>query len=124
MPDGLFHAKKGLPESIVKMPERRIKPRVSYHARCECERDKYDLIILPDVICFSGSDVFEVEIQGGKLVKFCLRLRYDDNYDCVYVIAVNYTSAGLELVLKTVWKNHKKDEHRSVDLSRYATWPA
>ena len=63
------------------------------------------------------SDVFEVEINNGNIVKFCARVQYDDSHDVIIVI----TGDRFNPIVKTVWLNDKNDSHKTLDRSKYCT---
>lgn len=59
---------------------------------------------------------FEVEVQNGEVVKFCVRTELDDERDITVVIAM--TKDGWHFI-KTAWVNNKEDVHRTLDTSKY-----
>ena len=102
----LYHKDVFMPR--VKLPTGTFKLEKTRHAE---ERG----LKLPTCVNFAKVDIFEIEIENGKLTKVCYRTSYDKWDDIIVVVSI---PSGR---IRTAWKNSKTDSHRTLDLSRYAT---
>jgi hypothetical protein len=57
---------------------------------------------------------FECEYSEGRLTKLALRCKYSDSHDLCVVIS----NTGIVI---TAWLNHKQDNHKTLDTSRYVS---
>jgi hypothetical protein len=73
-----------------------------------------DGVTLPAYLDTTVCRVFEVAVDGGRVVKMGFRLRYDHRDLCL-VVAVE----SLPWRVVTVWTNEVGDDHASLDTSRY-----
>lgn len=86
---------------------------LSRHAVEAAASDRYGQITLPVAITFGGKDIIEAEVlEGGRVTKIVVRLRYNAEFDCCYAI-------GEGGPLKTVWLNRADDTHSTLNRSRY-----
>lgn len=104
----LYNAAVGLP-ATAETPQTINGLRFSYHALKQAQaRD----IHLPTQII--DAKVVELEIIDGKVTKVVYRMRYDAKRDIIIVI-IPQTK-----LVKTVYLNHHKDQHKTLDTSKYA----
>jgi hypothetical protein len=105
----LHKSQANFPDEIRNAPKRTFNPKYTLHAK-EAADDRN--IVLPNVISFSGKDVFEAQIEDGKIVKVCIRIGYNAKNDLILAVLNDRT-------VKTVWTNRKGDDHKTLDLSKY-----
>jgi hypothetical protein len=111
----LYHYQLGIPQQV----RAQIKPlfglRYSPHAREEAYCDRYGHVReLPRHFLPRVARVIEAETDAsGALVKVLARQPYDKNDDVVFAVNVP------DKVVKTVWRNSRKDTHRTLDASKY-----
>lgn len=74
-------------------------------------------ITIPRAIVVSKHTVFEAEIIDGVLVKVCTRTPY--NYGYSLCMALTITGRRTATV-KTIWLNAERDNHRTLDVDKYA----
>lgn len=112
----LYHKEKGFPSDL-KMPRGFnpvIKLKYGPHARQEAFKDRYGNLELPDRIDVRDGDIFEIGVTGDTVTKMGVRFPYDDKIDLVIVVS---TQDGF---VRTVWANTKGDQHKTLNLNRYA----
>jgi hypothetical protein len=109
----LYHREVFMPERLLKLPLARIPVYASRHAERAALDDRYGPINLPSSLAFSGDNVIEAEMDGPRVLKLVVRLRWDDRDDAVFAIAPD----GL---IKTVWRNRRTDTHSTLKVHLYA----
>lgn len=85
------------------------------HAIAQANEEKYGVIRQPTSFVFSESNVIEMEVDSGRMIKFVTRLHYDDLLDLILVVKVE---DGCYYV-KTMWLNEKKDTHKTLQVWKY-----
>lgn len=113
----LYHRDIGFPKGLQWPLGGRYRLTLSGHARLECKKDRYNPIRVPNVIDFDRSDVFEIEVDDGTIVKFAIRIRYDGRHDLALVLRPSEEGA---FHVVTVWLNSRKDQHFTLDERKYA----
>jgi len=63
------------------------------------------------------SYLFEVEVRDGKIIKYVVRLSFDDRRD----ISIAFMPKGKTLFVKTMWLNMKSDIHRTLKHDNYTS---
>jgi len=64
--------------------------------------------------------LFEVETDDyDRVVKFVIRIPYNDRYDCVSVFRT--TDDSSKLLMVTAWLNDKDDKHYTLDKTKYTS---
>lgn len=119
-PDSLeYHSEVGFPKNL-NIPKV-IPLKLSKHAQ-ERFWDKYfKRLELPSQVDLSTVNVFEVEeypAKSGNIIKVVFRMPYDDEDDIV-VVAFTDKMQGQAGFVKTVWLNHKKDIHQTLNKWKY-----
>ena len=63
-------------------------------------------------------DTIEVEVNDktGIITDIVVRLPYSQKYDIAFALSITKTKHA---VIKTVWLNNKKDQHKTLDRSKY-----
>lgn len=59
---------------------------------------------------------FEVGVRNGRVFKYAVRLPLDADKDITVVVGANN-------VVRTAWINSRKDQHRTLDISKYVPNP-
>lgn len=112
----LYHKDKGFPDNI-DMP-RGFNPVVNLnyggHAKMEALKDKYGQMHLPHRVDVRKGETIEIGVTGRTVTKLVLRFSYDAEKDIIIVLMPESS------FVKTVWFNLKSDQHKTLDLSRYA----
>lgn len=115
----LYHEKTGFPQDIISLLEK----AASQQFTMKLEFTKHALERaatygctkqLPAQINWADIHIFEIGIVDGVLDKVVARLNFDNKNDVVFVL-----SAGNRKV-RTLWLNRKTDQHKTLDLSKYA----
>lgn len=129
--DGLYHVETGLPatDSVTRQA---FGLEYGQHARKAALDDKYgQLTSVPLSHAFTRSEIFEIEVEQGRIVKFAARL----GQDCkTFAVKQTHTARnGLDLILvlvpslrdsnnlfvKTLWLQERNDSHGTLDKSKY-----
>lgn len=117
----LFHVQKWLPPEVDRYAGKSYALKFTAHAIEAAKNDRYGQIDLNKIksVTIEKNRVIEVETDDltGQIRKFVLRIPYDEKKDVVVVFVVP------EGVVKTLWFNLKSDQHRTVNLRRYADKP-
>jgi len=80
-------------------------------------------------------DAFEVELSkdyhyfgraGWFVTKYCVRIPYDNDCDLVVVIRPQWNKETFKFdmsknMIVTAWLNHNKDDHKTLDESKYCS---
>lgn len=117
MQSKLYHREVFAPSALFKSPGI-LSLRYTEHARLAAKNDRYgDLsqYLRPDVQ-FDAADIVEIEVQGGLIAKWVVRLSVTRQLDLVMAI----TREG---AVKTVWGNKADDSHASLDIRKYVRRP-
>lgn len=102
------------PQAVRNIPSKTFNPKYSSHAVEASGNDRYGKINLPSTVTFSGKDIFEIEIENGRAIKFGIRVNYNEQYDLVLIVKED---SG---IVKTVWLNDKSDNHQTLNKKRYS----
>jgi len=108
----LFHSSlPNFPRLII--PDKKIK--LDYSSRhVDTRAWEKNIRNLPESVNFRDAEIFEIETDNtGKLVKVCIRIAYNNNYDLCMPILVD------GFIVKTVWLNSKNDSHVTLDITKY-----
>lgn len=108
----LYHHTLGFPKHI-KLPSFGFCLHYGYHAREEALQDRFGEITLPTFATLYKSQIVEIGVDGNTLTKIVSRQPHDDNHDIVIVFNPN------DGFVRTVWLNHKNDNHKTLDKSKY-----
>lgn len=107
----LYHTDLGFPSTF--SPPRGTRPvTLSRHAR---DREQVKGFTVPTMLDVSLCDVIEIEVRGGRVVKYVVRGAYDDYNDLVIVVIPK----GKAWFVKTAWLNAWNDTHTTLDASKY-----
>lgn len=107
----LYHYKIGFPKEVV-LIYGILNLKYSEHAKRESREDRYGAITLPDSLNTAAVKLIEAEVDGGVMVKGVYRAALNDLNDLVLVVM-------RDGFVRTVWKNRKNDQHRTLDRARY-----
>lgn len=114
MQNALYHREVYLPSELLNLKQVTKAISATAHALKAAEEDRYGKIEIPSSVTFSGKNIVEAEVLGGRLVKILVRVPYDAERDLLLALAVPEWRA------KTVWFNLKSDIHRTLDKSKYS----
>ncbi len=129
--DGLYHADIGIPWDLM-APFNGVVHQLEYgqHARKAAITDAVgSLLSAPLSVLINPKNVFEVEVEQGQVVKFCVRLttgftaaphRGKNPLDLVLVLMPSLRT-NRALFVKTLWLNDRTDSHATLDRSKYNT---
>jgi len=127
-PDGLYHADLGLPWPLVAGIQAAQPLEYGPHARQAAITDRFaTLTQAPLTRAFNATEVFEVEVEQGEVVKIAVRISSGftaNSYsgkpvDLVLVLTPSRRTRGW--FVKTLWFNHREDRHYTLDRSKYQT---
>lgn len=108
----IYHKEIGFP-SYFRAPVGKYATALSRHAQVrEIEKG----FTIPTMIDLSDFEVIEIEMRNGAVQKMVVRGEYDEYDDIVLVVIPK--SHGL--FVKTAWLNRWNDNHRTLDVSKYA----
>ena len=111
-----YHAELGFPKGV-KLPEGLGVMRWTSHAIQASKNDRYGNIPASSTIDFATARLIEVDMEGGKVVKYLTRTPLPGTkLDVVHALKVLPDGAYL---VKTVWLNERNDAHQTLDTSRY-----
>lgn len=114
----LYHKDISIPRRIRGMiPTGTKNVAYSTHAK-EQFYDKYGKILPPKTLNFSDCEIIEVTVFGTTIDKLVLRKQYNDNHDLVIVVIPDRKDKH-SWFAKTVWLNHKDDNHATLDYNRF-----
>lgn len=109
----LYHFEIGFPDTF-KAPTHLVRLRWTKHADRARTNDRYGDIPRATFLDLSKCQVIEIGVEAGKVIKYVMRTRLDDERDlCIVLIP------GKEWTIKTVWVNLKTDLHKTLDRSKY-----
>lgn len=103
----LYHKEVYWPQ--VNIERRVIRPIPTNHARAQAQAKGFEL---PTAFVQKEDSIFEIEISNNRVVKYAIRLEYDENRDISLVISRDYA-------IITAWLNHKQDKHKTLDKGKY-----
>jgi hypothetical protein len=110
----LYHVSIGLPATF-RAPVGTHALHYTKHAFAAAQNDRYGVPTLPDRLDPRQARIIEVEMDGYRPVKVLYRLPHCDRFDlCMAVVP------GAKFVVKTIWLQDKKDNHKTLDESRYS----
>jgi len=68
-------------------------------------------------------EIFEVKMEGRYIKEIAIRTPYNRISDLIIVLADGYNDETAEafLTVKTAWLNNYKDNHETIDYTRYET---
>lgn len=132
--DGLYHVETGLPWDLFMPFElKAFQLEYSRHARQAALDDRYgQLTSVPLSPAFTRAEVFEVEVEQGRIVKFAARLsggftfefnHYSKKLDLILVCTPSLRDSN-NLFVKTLWLNERTDGHHTLDKSKYIPYTA
>lgn len=107
----LYHYEIGFPAFFTGLNYKGIV-RPSHHA---IQQALLRATPIPRWIDVSEWQLIELEFNGTEIVKVVLRRKWSDDYD--WCIAI----AWRDKVVKTIWLNHCKDRHITLNRSKYST---
>ena len=111
-----YHQQKGFHKNAV-LPQGKYCLTYSQHAKKEFTNDKYNEpnFILPPTIDIYPEAIFEIEIikDSSKPIKISCRIPFNKELDLS--LAIDWQ----DKYVKTVWLNHKDDQHDTLDLGKY-----
>lgn len=152
MKDGLYHVETGIPwELFTPFELKNFGLDYGQHARRAALDDRYgQLTSVPLTHKFTRAEVFEVEVEQGRIVKFAARLtgdfstlyngcrsfeynksdavclncgkHYSKHLDLILVLTPSLREPG-NLFVKTLWLNERTDGHGTLDKSKYIPHP-
>lgn len=114
----LYHKDVFMPEAVKNMQVTDFHIDViSFHAQ---DRATEIGIKLSRDIIAGGEDIIEADYSNGRLNKIVVRfpVSEESNFDVCYVLESDMRKG---IVLKTVWTNHRDDNHRTLNKWMYAT---
>lgn len=111
----LYHKNIYLPQALRNLGKTSFIPEYCPHALEEANSDRYGLMELPKAVTFNGNNIVEAEIVNGGCTKLLIRVKYNNQLDIVLAFIPE------NLIVKTVWFNHKWDKHYTLDRTRYAS---
>lgn len=134
--DGLYHAETGIPWHLFQhMAPRPVGLEYGPHARKAALDDRFgQLTSVPLSHSFLKSEVFEVEVEQGCIVKFCARLSsgfgvrtnafhsHDSDEIDLVLVCMRSTREPSNLFVKTLWLNLRSDNHATLDKSKYIAY--
>jgi len=112
----LYHKNVYMPKGVKELEVKIVKfDYISKHAALKAKELGIDLSSCR--IIFGGDEIVEIEMdEVGIISKMVIRMVKDEEFDKVYVICADIQKG---VVLKTVWLNHKSDNHSTLDISKY-----
>lgn len=125
----LYHKDVYMPENFIsqaKIHQRSIKKICfSYHLRQHISNPDLKHKISQDklISCIKNLVLnpikpFEIEVQENNLIKYVVRLPYNDYQDVSIVILCRNMHNDYPLI-KTAWLNHKFDNHYTLNKNKY-----
>lgn len=111
----LYHRRLGFPPNVA-MPRGVHRIQFTQHA-IDAAADDF-IFDLPMYVDFSKSRVIEAAIENGKVCKVLVRVRGGENIHLVLALKIQEFSP---LICKTLFVNDKRDNHKTLRRSAYAT---
>ena len=109
--NGLYHKDVYLPK--INKVNRDFKVEYTHHAIEAAYNDRYEEIVLPETINLAKSEIIEIEVKNGEIVKILIRTKYNSRYD------LNLAIIPQNLKVKTVWLNDVNDDHKTLKVEKY-----
>jgi len=109
--DGKYHREIGFPQ--VALPSGPIRLTYSDHAK-QAVNDRYGKIPLINMLHVAAEDIFEIVVRNGRVVKYAIRVPYQNGLDLSMVLT--YTGRVV-----THWLNKSDDTHATLRHHEYAT---
>lgn len=119
---GTFHKDIGFPPLIDSIVGRRFAFTFSAHALHACLSDRYGHFTPPPDLVVQKEQIVEASFFDGEILKVVVRVPHDENFDLVIVFMPKHRGCGDTGFVKTCWLNHKKDDHSTLDKSKYSTY--
>ena len=116
---GTYHKDIGLPPVVCELVGRHFDFTFSAHALHACLNDRYGKFVPPSELTVQLGQIVEVALFKGTIQKAVIRIPHDENFDIVVVFIPEGRGVGF---VKTCWLNHKKDDHSTLDKSKYSTY--
>lgn len=116
---GTFHKDIGFPPLVDTLDKRLFEFTFSAHALHACLNDKYGKVMPPASIVVHKNQIIEVSIFNGEIQKVVYRTPHNEYFDLILVFMPREDKVGF---VKTCWLNHKKDDHSTLDKSKYSTY--
>lgn len=116
---GTYHKDIGFPPVVDELVGRHFGFTFSAHALHACLNDRYGKFTPPADLAIRRENIVEVSIFNREIQKVVVRLPHDENFDLVIVFIPRSHDVGF---VKTCWLNHKKDNHGTLDKSKYTTY--
>lgn len=111
----LYHFQIGFPKGF-NSNVGKVRAQYTRHAYEAALTDRYGRIVLPRMVDTQDAQCVEVELDGGRVSKLVYRIAYSKNYDLVLVCI----PVQGHFLVKTVWLNKRRDQHLTLDASRYS----
>jgi len=123
--DGLWHAdisswntlyEKDFEQKLDNAKNHEIK--ISTHLQTEENRGDASKDLDSSKISFDlikSGKLFEVLVENGKIKKYTIRAKYDNDRD----IAIPIIFRKNEILIKTAWINTRNDKHKTLDTKKY-----
>ena len=122
----LFHKEIFIPQDYLSKAEYFVKSFNKYpyvlskHLQERYELDRshgYDNGITKILDKLSSLDgyIFEIEVENNKVIKYCIRVKFDESQDICFAIMPRYKHS----LIKTAWLNSNTDAHYTLDKSKY-----
>lgn len=111
----LYHKDTGFPANIA-LPAGEFNHLIcSDHAKDASWSDRYGFFKLPSSITVKPEEIFEIEVENNRIIKFCCRKPVTANVDMSFAIIPD------RQFVKTIWLNSKKDSHKTLHKHRYSS---
>jgi hypothetical protein len=116
---GTYHKDIGFPPTVSMLVGRHFDFTFSGHALHACLNDRYGRFTPPPELTVQLEQIVEIALFKGVIHKVVVRIPHDENFDIVVVFIPEPRGVGF---VKTCWLNHKKDDHSTLDKSKYSTY--
>lgn len=113
----LFHKDIGFPDNI-NMPDGFhpvMNLTYSEHAKKAATDDRYGEMHLPHRVDIRKAETVEIGVVGRTVTKLVLRFSYSRERGLDIIMVIKPESG----FVKTVWFNETKDQHKTLDRSKY-----
>lgn len=115
----IYHRDIGFPASLLIPQDIVLNMGLTNHAKERLTRDDYKILVMPTVIKLTCNNIVEMYTEDDiNVLKLLIRVPYDYTRDIVLVIQPNFKTSRAKVI--TFWLNHKKDQHPSLDMTKYA----
>jgi len=112
----LYHAEVYMPVGLTTKVCRSFMCQFTAHARQACRSDRYGIIIPPQSIQPTPSNIIEIATNDAHVpVKVVIRQTYDSEKDISIAFVPDFETA----IVKTCWLNLKSDTHNTLNRSLY-----